>query len=66
MHDRGADRAEVHPGESAAPVSTHHQLGGLGPLDQMAGRSDRTVMQAGHSVDALATAPPPFTTESEL
>jgi len=29
-------------------------------------RPDRTVMRAGRSVDALATALPPFTTESEL
>jgi len=29
-------------------------------------RPDRTVMQAGRSVDALTTALPPFTTESEL
>jgi 3-(3-hydroxy-phenyl)propionate hydroxylase len=29
-------------------------------------RPDRTVMQAGRSMDALAAALPPFTTESEL
>ena len=39
VYHGGADRAEQHSGESAPAVAAdHHELGGLGFVEQMAGR----------------------------